>query len=125
MVAFQVLGNDTVVTLCAQAGQLESNVMTPLLIHNILQSMDLLKNAVLVFNQRCLTGVTANVTRCRQLLDQSGATAAILAPYIGVETATAVLQEASNTGKSIRQIVLEQQLMPAEILEQGAGITSP
>jgi len=72
MACYQVLGNDYTVTLAAQSGQLEANTMTPLIIHNLLQSLDLLRNAIHPFNQKCLAGVAANTTRCNELLDKSG-----------------------------------------------------
>lgn len=118
MVAFQVLGNDSVVTLCAQAGQLESNVMMPLLIHNALQALDLLRNSILAFNQRCLSGITANPARNQHWLDQSGASVSALSSYLGAERALAVLDEVLKSGKSVRQVVLEQKLMPTEILDR-------
>lgn len=72
MACYQVLGNDYTITLAAQSGQLEANSMTPLIIHNLLQSLDLLRNAIHPFNQKCLAGVIANTIRCNELLDKSG-----------------------------------------------------
>lgn len=72
MACYQVLGNDYTTTLATQSGQLEANSMTPLIIHNLLQSLDLLRNAIHPFNQKCLAGVTANTNRCNELLDKSG-----------------------------------------------------
>lgn len=72
MACYQVLGNDYTITLAAQAGQLESNSMTPLIIHNLLQSLDLLRNAINPFNQKCLAGISANTSNCNELLDKSG-----------------------------------------------------
>jgi aspartate ammonia-lyase len=72
MACYQVLGNDYTIVLAAQSGQLEANSMTPLIIHNLLQSLDLLRNAIGPFNQKCLAGVTANIMRCNELLDKSG-----------------------------------------------------
>jgi aspartate ammonia-lyase len=118
MVAYQVMGNDFTVALCAQAGQLDSNSMTPLLVNSILQSLELLRNCIAVFNSRCLAGITADAKRCQQLLDMSGASAAAVSAYIGVEKAMQVLETAHRTGQSFRELILEQKLMPAEILDR-------
>lgn len=118
MVCYQVLGNDTVVSLCAQAGQLESNVMTPLLIYSILSSMDLLKNALVVFNQRCLAGITANKAGCQESFERSTAIDSLLCGFLGTELIRELTKQSEKSGKSLKQLILEQKLMPPEILDK-------
>lgn len=118
MVSFQILGFDAVVALATLSGQLESNVMTPIISYNILQSVDMLRNSILIFNQRCLAGITANVARCRQLLESSHGMEAILSQYVGRDKAVELVSEASKTGKDLKQIITEQNVMPSEALER-------
>ena len=80
MVAFQVVGKDTVVSLAAQAGQMELNVMTPVMTYNILQSTAILTNYLPVFRKRCVEGIRANEARCRSYLDMNPSLATLLSP---------------------------------------------
>jgi len=99
MVCYQVNRNDAVATMCAQSGQLETNSMTPLLIHTILQSLELLKNAIAPFNSRCLAGITADSKRCQQLLELSGASAAAVSVYLGAERAAELFTAAKAAAR--------------------------
>lgn len=118
MVCFQVLGNDLTIALATQAGQLELNVMMPVIAHNLLQSIELLKSVVGVLADRCVRGITANVERCRQLAEESLGMATVLNRYIGYEKAASIAREAQATGRTIRQIVVEKGLLPTEELER-------
>ncbi len=118
MVCFQVMGCDQAVMLAVQAGQLELNVMMPLIAFNLQFSMELLKNCVQKFNDSCITGITANEERCRQYLEDSLGLVTVLAPSIGYNAAADVAKESVATGRSIREIVLERGLMPAADLEE-------
>ncbi|HLY31367.1 MAG TPA: lyase family protein, partial [Ktedonobacterales bacterium] len=111
MVCFQVLGNDTTVTFAAQAGQLELNVMMPVIIQNILQSFTILKNAMDTFTTRCVQGITANVKRCEDYAYKSASLVTALAPYIGYNAAAEIAKEQIRTGRDIREIVRERQLL--------------
>ncbi|CAG0974313.1 partial aspartate ammonia-lyase, partial [Geobacteraceae bacterium] len=128
MVAFQVMGADTVITLAAQAGQLELNVMMPVIAFNLLFSLEILKNTVPKLADSCIAGITADRERCRRYLDQSVGLATVLAPYIGYSAAAEVAKESTATGRSIREIVEERQLLSAgklaEILDP-FPLTSP
>jgi aspartate ammonia-lyase len=116
MVAYQVVGNDTAVTLAASAGQLELNVMTPVIIHNILHSLDLLRHAILAFNKWCVSGITANADRCWALLDRTVMNVIALTPHLGYETVTALARASLETGRTVRELVLAQGLMtPQEV----------
>ncbi|GFE57556.1 aspartate ammonia-lyase [Geobacter sp. AOG1] len=122
MVGFQVIGADTVITLAAQAGQLELNVMMPVIAHNLLFAMDILRNTVLRLAEGCIEGVTANAERCRRYLDDSLGLVTVLAPYIGYAAAAEVAKESARTGESIREIVLARGLLEPERL---AAIMEP
>lgn len=115
--AFQIMGNDLTVTLAAQAGQLELNVMEPVLVHNLLQSLDILRNVTVVFKHRCIDGIRANVERCRELLDRSIGVVTAINPHVGYEVASQIAKEALATGRSVRSIVLERGLLTPEELE--------
>lgn len=116
-VAFQVIGNDLTVTLASEAGQLELNVMEPVLTYNLLQSLDILSNVVQVFAKKCVRGITANVQRCRQMVEQSVGIITAINPHVGYETATIIAKEAITTGRPIREIVLEKGMLSEEELD--------
>lgn len=128
MVCFQVMGCDQAVMLASQAGQLELNVMMPLIAFNLLFSLDLLKNCVQKFTESCIDGIEANEERCRRYLENSLGLVTVLAPYIGYNAAAEVAKESVATGRSIREIVLARGLMPEEELERvmrPAHLTEP
>jgi aspartate ammonia-lyase len=117
MVCFQVMGCDQAVMLAVQAGQLELNVMMPLIAWNLTFSLELLKNCVQKFTDSCITGIVANEARCRKYLEDSLGLVTVLAPSIGYNAAAEVAKESIASGRSIREIVLERGLMPAADLE--------
>lgn len=118
MVAFEVIGNDHAITMAAQASQLELNVMMPLMAYKILQSLEILKNGVKVFTDRCISGITANTERCRELNEMSLGLATILSPYIGYEAAAKVAKEAFEKERPIREIILEKGILSREKIDE-------
>jgi aspartate ammonia-lyase len=116
MVCFQVMGYDSAIALAAQAGQLELNVMMPLIAYNLIHSMEILGNTLSALTQKCLTGITARRDRCLDYAEGSLALVTALNPHIGYLNAAAVAKESLETGKSLRQIVLDKGLMSAEDL---------
>ncbi|MBT1070774.1 aspartate ammonia-lyase [Pelotalea chapellei] len=118
MVCFQVMGCDQAVMLASQAGQLELNVMMPLIAYNLTFSMELLKNCVQKFTASCIIGISANQERCRRYLEDSLGLVTVLAPFIGYNAAAEVAKESIATGRSIREIVLSRELMPEAELEE-------
>ena len=118
MVCFQVMGCDLTVALAAQAGQLELNVMMPVIAYNLLFSLEILKNCLRQFTRCCVAGISANEGRCRDFLDQSVGLATVLAPNIGYAAAAEVAKESAQSGKSIRQVILERGILSAEALDQ-------
>lgn len=128
MVCFQVMGYDSAIALAAQAGQLELNVMMPLIAYNLIHSIEILGLTIKALTQSCIIGITANRDRCLAYAEGSLALVTALNPHIGYLNAAAVAKESLETGKSLRQIVLEKGLMSelelAQVLnlEQMSGI---
>lgn len=118
MVAFQVIGCDTAVTLAAQAGQLELNVMMPVMAFNLLFAMEILSNAVDKFATSCVAGIVAHPERCRGYLEGSLGLATVLAPYIGYAAAAEVAKESMRSGRSIADVVLERGILSSERLAE-------
>ncbi|GBF09990.1 MAG: aspartate ammonia-lyase [Tepidibacillus sp.] len=116
-IAFQVIGNDHTISLASEAGQLELNVMEPVLVFNLLQSLSILQNGIRVFTQYLIDGITANVERCKQLVENSVGIVTAINPHVGYEIATQVAKEALTTGKPVREICLERGLLTEEELE--------
>lgn len=114
MVCFQVIGLDTAITLAAQAGQFELNVMMPLIAYDLLHSLQILNNSLRVFAERCIQGITPKPERCRSYAEGTLALVTALNPYIGYLQAAEVAKASLETGQSIRQIVLERNLMTPE-----------
>jgi aspartate ammonia-lyase len=118
MVSFQVMGADTTVTMAAQAGQMELNVMMPVIIYNILFSMEILKNAVRKLREACVEGITANVGRCSAYLENSVGMATVLAPHIGYAAAAEIAKESMRTGRSTKEIILSRKFLSPEALAE-------
>jgi aspartate ammonia-lyase len=123
-VCFQVVGCDTTVVMAAEAGQLELNVMMPVIAWNSLHSSTILREAMRVLCERAVDGLTANEDRARELLDRSTATATALSPHIGYAATAEIAKEAVATNRSIRELVLARGLLDAgrldDILSAGA-----
>ncbi|MCG6136703.1 MAG: aspartate ammonia-lyase [Nostoc sp. LLA-1] len=111
MVCFQVMGYDNAIALAAQAGQLELNVMMPLIAYDLIHSIEILGNTIAALTERCIQGITANKERCLAYAEGSLALVTALNTHIGYLNAAVVAKESLETGKSLRQIVLEKGLM--------------
>ncbi len=108
MVCFQVIGNDTAVCHAVAAGQLELNVMMPVIAHNLLASIGILGNGVRVFEEKCLRGIKADRSACRRWVDQSLATATALNPIIGYQRAAEIAKKAYASGRTIREVAISE-----------------
>jgi aspartate ammonia-lyase len=127
-VCFQVIGCDTTVCVAAEAGQLELNVMMPVIAWNALHASTILRNAMIAFDTHCVRGIVADAERCRELLDRSTAVATALSPYIGYAATAEVAKESVRTGQSIREIVLARGLMDAATADRvlaASAMTEP
>jgi aspartate ammonia-lyase len=107
MVAFQVVGNDLAVSLAVQAGQLELNVMMPVMMHNVLQSIQLLANYLPVFTRKCVDGITVDEARCRGYVDKNPSLAVYLSPRVGYLEAAKVAKQALEEKRSVKEVALE------------------
>jgi aspartate ammonia-lyase len=110
-VAFEVIGNDLAVTLAAEAGQLQLNVMEPLIAYKMFDSMRLLQRAMDMLREHCIDGTSANEAHCRQLVQQSIGLVTALNPYIGYENATRIAKIALDTGRGVLELVREEKLL--------------
>jgi aspartate ammonia-lyase len=116
MVCFQVIGHDAAVAHASGAGQLELNVMMPLIIHDILDSMALLEAGLLAFTAGGLRGLRVDAARCRAHFERSPSLATALAPLLGYERTAALVREAVRTGRSVIDLAREGRLAPRGVL---------
>ncbi|MAS95333.1 MAG: aspartate ammonia-lyase [Verrucomicrobiales bacterium] len=116
-VCAQVFGNDAAVTWGGANGNFELNVMMPMMARNILESITLLTNAATQFREKCVVGIEANRDRCEELIEWSMSMVTSLAPKIGYETAAKIAKEAVQTGKTVRQICEEKEILPVKELD--------
>lgn len=116
-VCFRVIGNDLTVTFAAEAGQLQLNVMEPVLIYAILESMALLTNGMDTLREKCIDGITANEEHCRSMVLNSIGIVTALNPHIGYKNSTKIAKEALETGKSVYNLVLEYNILSKEQLD--------
>jgi aspartate ammonia-lyase len=111
MVCFQVVGNDLTISMAVQAGQLELNVMMPVMAYNLHQSIEILTNALRVFSNRCVRGIVADIDRCRRYAESSMALAAALNISLGYARAAEVVKRAVRERKTIIDVVREEKLL--------------
>ena len=116
-VCFKVIGNDMTVALAAEAGQLQLNVMEPVIAESIIESITWLTNAMETLRVKCIEGITVNAEHCHQMVINSIGIVTALNPYIGYKNSTKVAKEALQTGRSVYDIVLEKGLMTKEKLD--------
>ena len=117
-VCFKVIGNDTAVTFAAEAGQLQLNVMEPVIVECILESQTWLINVMNTLRTLCINGITVNADHCYKMVKNSIGIVTALNPYIGYKASTKVAKEALETGGSVYDLVLEHGLMTKEKLDE-------
>ncbi len=115
-IAFQVIGNDHTISLASEAGQLELNVMEPVLVFNLLQSLTILQNGMEVFREYCIEGITANIQRCREMVEKSVGIITAINPHVGYEVAARIAKEAIQTQRPVREICIEKGILTEEEL---------
>ncbi len=116
--AYQVTGNDTTIALCGQDGILELNTTMPLMAHALIQSIDLLASTARLMADKCIDGLQPQVNTCRQKAEQSPALATLLVPYIGYDAAAELARQAEKSGRTIRELAAEKDIMPPEELDR-------
>ncbi|MFN2141750.1 MAG: aspartate ammonia-lyase [Candidatus Promineifilaceae bacterium] len=114
MAMFQVIGNDVTVMMAGQAGQLELNVMMPIIAYNLFQSMDIIINAGNAFTEKCVVGIEANAEKATGWLAKNAILVTALNPVIGYSKGAEVAKEAMSTGRTVREVVLEKGYLTAE-----------
>ena len=117
-VCYKVIGNDLTVTFAAEAGQLQLNVMEPVLSHSIMESINFLGNALDTLREKCITGITANKEVCLNMVKHSIGIVTALNPYIGYKNSTEIAKEALETGKSVYNLVLEKGILSQGKLDE-------
>ena len=110
-VAFNVIGNDVTITMAAEAGQLELNAFEPIVFYCMFQSIDTLAYAVQTFVENCVSGITANETRCRYLVENSVGVITAICPHVGYQKAADIAKQAIKTGESVRELILKEGLL--------------
>lgn len=120
-VSMQVAGNDTAILLGGQAGYFELNTALPLIAHNLLQSIRLLTSAATAFADRCIRGIAADTGRCAEYIEKSLALATALVPHIGYDRAAEIAKTAYAKNKTVREIVLLEKVIPADLIEKLYG----
>ena len=118
MVAAQVVVNDATITLAGMSGVFELNVMMPVLAYNRLQSIEILASASRLLAERCVEGIEARVERCAELVEKSLAMVTSLVPKIGYDAAAEIAKESVRTGRTVRELAREKQVLPEAELAQ-------
>lgn len=116
-IAFQVIGNDNTICLASEAGQLELNVMEPVLVFNLLQSISIMNNGFRSFTDNCLKGIEANEKRMKQYVEKSAGVITAVNPHLGYEAAARIAREAIMTGQSVRDLCLQHDVLTEEELD--------
>lgn len=117
-ICFNVIGNDTTVTMAAEAGQLELNAFEPVVFYCLFESLDTLRNGVSAFIDYCIEGITANEDSCKQNVENSIGIVTALCPYIGYAKAASIAKKAAREDKKVYDVLLEENVMPKEELDE-------
>lgn len=116
-VAFQVIGNDQTISMASEAGQLELNVMEPVLVFNLIQSLSIMNNVFAAFTEHCLKDIRANEERMKEYVEKSVGILTAVNPHIGYETAAKLANDAIISGRSIRELCIEAGVLTEEQLD--------
>lgn len=117
-IAFKVIGNDLTVTLAAEAGQLELNVMEPIIVQSMFESIEMLNNGMNTLKYRCIDGITANAEVCRKMVENSIGLVTALNPVIGYENSSAIAKQALEENRGVYELVIEKGLLSKEQLDE-------
>lgn len=115
--AFQIAGNDLSISMACEAGQFELNVMEPVLVFNLLQSIKIMTNVFTVFRKYCINGITANTSVMEEYVNNSVGIITAINPHVGYEVAASIAKEAINSKRSVREIVLERGILTPDELD--------
>lgn len=117
-IAFKVIGNDLTVSIAAEAGQLELNVMEPVIVQSLFESIEMLKSGMSTLRSRCIVGITANEEHCRRQVENSIGLVTALNPILGYETCTELAREALDSNRGVYDLVLEKKLLTKKELDK-------
>jgi Fumarase C C-terminus len=139
--AYQVIGNDVAITFAAEAGQLQLNAMEPLIIYNMLSSLRILTNAIVMLTNRCIRQITANAERCSNMVRDSIGIVTAFSPFIGYEASTNIAKEALACGSNVLDLIRRDRLLseatiatimkpenltgPSSLLSSGSSSSGP
>jgi len=118
MACQKVMGNDTTITIACTSGNLELNTQMPLIGNTIIESLEILSNALKTMSERCINGITANKKVCNSYAEHSPSIATALNPYLGYDAVVKLVKTSLKSGKSVKQLVLEKKLMPKKKLDR-------
>ncbi|MCZ6669967.1 MAG: class II fumarate hydratase [Acidobacteria bacterium] len=118
MVGAQVQGNDLALAIAGQGGHFELNTMMPVMVHNMVQAIDILGSGAQVFADRCVRGIRADRERCREMLEKSLAMVTALAPVIGYDAAASIAKQAYETGRTVREVAREKKVLSEKELDK-------
>ena len=124
MVCARVMGNHTTITVGGQHGNFELNVMMPVMAHAMLESIEALSGVLDAFREKCLVGITANRERARELLEKNPSIATALNAEIGYDAASKVAKKSAAEGRSVRDVILEMELLPADRIDSVLDVRS-
>jgi aspartate ammonia-lyase len=113
-IAFQIMGNDLAITLAAQSGQLELNAFLPVIAHNLFEMLELLKNGLSIFIEKCIKGIKADNERCKKLLEESLVSVAALVKHTGYDKAAEMAKKCMEQGKTIKEMIIEENILDKE-----------
>lgn len=117
-ISFNIIGNDTTVTMAAEAGQLELNAFEPIIFYCLFESLDTLRNGVSAFIDYCIDGITANEEHCRNNVEESVGIVTALCPYIGYTDSARIAKRTLKENKKVYDVILEENIMPKEKLDE-------
>lgn len=127
-VSMRVIANDTAITLASAAGQLQLNAFTPLIADSLLESLELLDKAVIIFKEKCIDGIEIDEKRCKENLEKSSSLVTALVHYIGYDRAGEIARKALDEEKTIREVLYEENILPKEKIDEilnPYGLTTP
>jgi aspartate ammonia-lyase len=117
-VSLRVISNDSAITMASSMGQLELNAFTPLIAECLLESLELLDRSVIIFKEKCIDGLLMDKDRCLENIENSLVSATSLVHHIGYDRASLISKKALATGKTIREILIEEQILPVEVIDK-------
>ncbi|MDO4535925.1 MAG: aspartate ammonia-lyase [Clostridium perfringens] len=117
-IAFNIIGNDVTISMAVEAGQLELNAFEPVIFYNLFESIETLTRGIDTFVNNCVLGITANEERCRYFVENSVGIVTALCPYLGYKESARIAKDAIKTGRSVREIILEEKLFDESKLDE-------